>query len=124
MVARVAFAAVIVLALVWPRPLSAEVVELTGGEWVEGRLKEASPSGVVVEVGGQTVTFPADRVVAIYFKGASQGAPAQPAPAAPVAGSQPGAAAPAPPQPSAVLAPAPAATGQAPQPAVPAPPPA
>ena len=89
MVARLAFAAVIVLALVWPRAASAEVVELTGGEWVEGRLKEVSPNGVVVEVGGQTVTFPADRVVAIYFRGTSQGAPAQPAAPSPVAGAQP-----------------------------------
>ena len=83
MLRQLAFSAAIALALALPRPVSAEVVELSGGEWVEGRLKEVSPAGVVVEVGGQTITFPADRVVAIYFRSTSQGAPAQPAPTAP-----------------------------------------
>jgi hypothetical protein len=83
MLGRLAFSAVIVLALVWPRPASPEVVELSGGEWVEGKLREVTPAGVVVEVGGQTVTFPPDRVLAIYFRSSSQGAAAQPAPAGP-----------------------------------------
>ena len=83
MLGRLALSALIVLALVWPRSASAEVVELSGGEWVEGKLREVTPAGVVVEVGGQTVTFAPDRVLAIYFRASSQGAPAQAAPAAP-----------------------------------------
>ncbi len=106
MVGRLAVSGLMVLAVVWPRPASPEVVELSGGEWVEGKLKEVTPAGVVVEVGGQTVTFPPDRVLAIYFRGASssQAPPAQPVPPAPapppsVAPSPPGP----PPAPSAAL---------------------
>lgn len=95
MLGRLAFSAVIVLALVWARSVSAEVVELSGGEWVEGKLREVTPAGVVVEVGGQTVTFPPDRVLAIYFRASSQGAPPQPAPQG--APAQPAPAAPPPP---------------------------
>ncbi|HXJ83179.1 MAG TPA: hypothetical protein VMS64_31405 [Candidatus Methylomirabilis sp.] len=80
MVGRLACSALIVLALVWPWPARAEVIELSGGEWVEGKLKEVSPNGVSVEVGGQTITFPPDRVLAIYFRGPSQGPPTQPPP--------------------------------------------
>ena len=109
MVRRLACFALIMLALVWARPASAEVVELSGGEWVEGRLKEVTPAGVVVEVGGQTVTFPPDRVVAIYFRATSQGAPPQPAPAAP-----PPSPAAAPPPPSAAAPPPPAASASSP----------
>jgi len=104
MVGRLAFAAAIALALVWPRPASPEVIELSGGEWVEGKLKEVTPAGVVVEVGGQTVAFPPDRVLAIYFRASSQGAPAQPGSTAPPPPPAPGL----PPAPSAVsLPPAP-----------------
>ena len=92
---RFAAAAVIALAAVCPRPASPEVVELNGGDWVEGTLKEATPAGVVVEVGGQTITFSADRVRAIYFR-----APGQ----------QPTAAAPTPPQ-SSAAPPSPGAGG-------------
>jgi len=116
MLRRLAVSAAIVLALLWPRPAAAEVVELSGGEWVEGRLKEVTPAGVVVEVGGQTITFPPDRVLAIYFRSTSQGAPAQPALAAP----PPPAAAPlppsaeAPPPPPAGAPSAPSTTGPPP----------
>ena len=106
MLRRLAFSAAVLMALVWPRPTSAEVIELSGGEWVEGRLKEVTAAGVVVEVGGQTITFSPDRVLAIYFRSTSQGALAQPpsAAVAPPSGA-------APPPPSA-----------APSPAAPAPP--
>jgi hypothetical protein len=106
---RLALSAAIVLALVWPRAASPEVVELSGGEWVEGKLREATPAGVVVEVGGQTVTFPPDRVLAIYFRASSQGAPAPP-PTAPPPPS--GAGAPAPP--TSAAPPPPSAAGAAP----------
>ena len=94
MLVRVAVAAVIALAIVGARPASPEVVELNGGDWVEGTLKEATPAGVVMEVGGQTITFAADRVRAIYFRAASQpttapspppASPPAPAPASPAA---------------------------------------
>jgi len=52
MFGRLAVAAIIALALVWPHAASPEVVELNGGDWVQGALKEATPAGVVVEVGG------------------------------------------------------------------------
>ncbi len=116
MLRRLAFSAAIVLALVWPRLASAEVVELSGGEWVEGRLKEVTGAGVVVEVGGQTITFPSDRVLAIYFRSTSQGAPAQPAPTAP----PPSPAASPPPPAAGALTPA--ATAPAPSTASPPPP--
>src|SRR5262245_60684368 len=79
MVGRFAVLVLVALTLVGPRPVVAEVIELNGGDWVEGRLKEVTPSSVVVEVGGQTITFPSDRVAAIYFRGASQGPSAPPA---------------------------------------------
>src|SRR5881296_479973 len=80
MFGRLAVAAIIVLALVSPGPATAEMVELNGGDWVQGVLKEATPAGVVVEVGGQTIRFSTDRVRAIYFAAPSQPAQAQPAP--------------------------------------------
>src|SRR5437867_2825999 len=86
MIPALAVAVLALLTLLWSRPASAELVELTGGEWVEGALKEATPGGVVVEVGGQTVRFSRDRVRAIYFGASGQSAqPAQPARQAPTA---------------------------------------
>jgi hypothetical protein len=83
MAGRLATAILVLLVFTWPRPASPETVELIGGEWVEGALKEATPTGVVLEIGGQSVKFPADKVRAIYF-----GAPPQsPAPILPPASS-------------------------------------
>lgn len=45
----------------------ADVVELGTGEKVEGRFKQASDAGVVIEVAGQPVTIAAGKVRAIYF---------------------------------------------------------
>lgn len=100
MLVRLAVAAVIALAIVGPRPASPEVVELNGGDWVEGTLKEATPAGVVVEVGGQTITFAPDRVRAIYYRAPSQPTAAQPPPPGPP---------PSTPSPSPAVAPAPTA---------------
>jgi len=83
MFGRLVAAAIIALALGWHRPATAEMVELNGGDWVQGTLKEATPAGVVVEVGGQTIRFSTDRVRAIYFTAPSQPAQAQPAQAQP-----------------------------------------
>ena len=104
MVGRLAAFVLAVLTLVCPVPAFPEVVELNGGEWVEGRLKEVTPAGVVVEVGGQTVTFPSDRVQAIYFRGSSQAPPAPPAGPPPPA--PPGAVPSAPPEAAAPASPA------------------
>ena len=82
--ARLAVAVVIALASVGPRPASAEVVELSGGDWVEGTLKEVTPAGVVMEVGGQTITFSPDRVRAIYFRTPPSSPSSPPSPPAPV----------------------------------------
>lgn len=59
----------------------ADVVELKTGQRVEGTLRQASPAGVVVEVGGQTIRFDADKVRAIYFGAAPVVTPATAAPA-------------------------------------------
>jgi len=92
MIGRLAVAMVVALTLVWPHPAPAELVELSGGQWVEGALKEATPTGVVVEIGGQTVRFSPDRVRAIYFGAPSQSRPAGPQPPQPAPTPQPSAA--------------------------------
>jgi hypothetical protein len=70
------------LMLLWSQPVSADVVELTDGERVEGALTEATPAGVLVEVGGQRIRFEVSKVRAIYF-GPSVRPPAQPETTAP-----------------------------------------
>jgi hypothetical protein len=64
---------------------SADVVELRGGERVEGVLvKEAGPAGVVIELGGQSIRFETTKVRAIYFGSpAPATAPSSAAPAPP-----------------------------------------
>ncbi len=61
----------VVLVVTWfalgLRPASADVLELQSGERVEGALKEATPDGVVIEIGEQRITFDAATVRAIYF---------------------------------------------------------
>jgi hypothetical protein len=108
MVGRLAVLVLVALTLVGSRQAVAEVIELNGGDWVEGRLKEVTPSSVVVEVGGQTITFPSDRVAAIYFRGSTPGPPAPPAgPPSPAPLAAPPVAAPS--APTGTTAPAPAA---------------
>lgn len=55
------------LSLVASAPSWADVVELNTGQRIEGIFKKAGPSGVVIEVGGQTITFDQEKVRAIYF---------------------------------------------------------
>lgn len=45
----------------------ADTVELKTGEKIEGRFKQATDAGVVIEVGGQPITFGMDKVRAIYL---------------------------------------------------------
>jgi len=63
---------------------AADVIELRSGQRIEGTLHQASPAGVVLEVGGQARTFETDDVRAIYFTAA---AARRPDVAAPVTGS-------------------------------------
>jgi hypothetical protein len=58
----------------------ADVVELKTGQRVEGTFKEATSGGVVIEVGGQTITFEKDKVRAIYFGTAPTSGSVQPSP--------------------------------------------
>jgi hypothetical protein len=86
MIGRSAVAGLAALALVvWAGPASPEVLELVGGERIDGALKEATPAVVVVEVGGQTLRLPTDRVRAIYFGPAPPPVPSPPSPAPPPA---------------------------------------
>jgi hypothetical protein len=48
-------------------PLLADVVELNTGEQVQGRFRQATSGGVVIEVAGQSITLPLGKVRAIYF---------------------------------------------------------
>jgi hypothetical protein len=45
----------------------ADTIELKTGERLEGTFKEATAAGVVIEVGGQAITMPMEKVRAIYF---------------------------------------------------------
>ena len=59
---------------------SGDTIELKTGERVEGAFKQADSAGVVIEVAGQSITIPLEKVQAIYFGAA---------PARPVAGPAP-----------------------------------
>jgi hypothetical protein len=47
--------------------LRGDTVELKTGERLEGTFRQASASGVLIEVGGQPITLPLEKVHAIYF---------------------------------------------------------
>ncbi len=56
---------------------SADVLELKTGERVEGTFKQATVAGgVVIEIGGQSITMPFAKVRAIYIGAAPTAAPA------------------------------------------------
>lgn len=46
---------------------AAEVVELKTGQRVEGELKSVTPTEVLLDVAGQPITFPREKVAIIYF---------------------------------------------------------
>jgi len=75
----------IVLIVIWLAlglgPASADVLELRGGERVEGVLKEATPAGVTIEIAGQSIKFDGSIVRAIYFGSPASLPPPLPAPA-------------------------------------------
>jgi hypothetical protein len=48
-------------------PAWADVVQLTTGDRVEGRFKQATAASVLIEAGGQDIAFPREKVQAIYF---------------------------------------------------------
>jgi hypothetical protein len=48
-------------------PAVADTIELTTGEKVNGKFKQATDSGAVIELGGQALTFPLSKVRAIYL---------------------------------------------------------
>jgi hypothetical protein len=54
----------------------ADTIELKTGQKVDGTFRQATAAGVVVEVGGQVLTFPLDQVRAIYFGSAPTSAAA------------------------------------------------
>jgi hypothetical protein len=68
-----------ILLLVAFATIRADTVELKTGEKIEGKFKQATQAGVVIEVGGQAVTFGIEKVRAIYFGSApvSQQVPSQ-----------------------------------------------
>lgn len=47
--------------------LLADTIELKTGERTDGTFKQATASGVVIEVAGQSLTIPLEKVSAIYF---------------------------------------------------------
>jgi hypothetical protein len=57
----------IALLLVGPAPAGADVIDLAGGQRVEGTDVRASPDHVTVRVGGQTLIFPRAQVRAVHF---------------------------------------------------------
>ncbi len=54
--------------LIFVSAASAEIVELKTGARLEGTLKQVTPAGVVIEVGGETVNVAPEKVRAIYFE--------------------------------------------------------
>lgn len=70
--------AMIVMSLLTVAPVLADVVELKTGQRVEGTFKQATQAGIVIEVGGQTITFDREKVRAIYFGTAPSSVPPQP----------------------------------------------
>jgi hypothetical protein len=61
--------------------LTADTIELRTGERIDGTFKQATSAGAVIEVAGQTITIPLEKVKAIYFGAAPSAGPAVPAPA-------------------------------------------
>ena len=60
--------------------LSGDTLELKTGERIEGAFKQANLAGAVIEVGGQAITIPLEKVRAIYFGGAPARTGVSPAP--------------------------------------------
>lgn len=50
-----------------PARNTTDVVELLSGHRIEGAVRQTDNTGIVIEVGGQTITFERDKVRAVYF---------------------------------------------------------
>jgi hypothetical protein len=69
---RILFAFVLSFCLTLPEAIAADTIEPKSGERLEGKFKQATfAGGVVIEIGGQPVSFALDKVAAIYLAGAS-----------------------------------------------------
>src|SRR5205814_7701010 len=65
-----------------PLGAHADVIELTNGERIVGKIKDATPTGVVIQVRGKDVRIPQARVRSIAFEAEPAPGPAAKAPAA------------------------------------------
>lgn len=103
--AAVALVSVLLASL--PRLAGADVVELTTGERVEGTVKQATPAGVVIDVGGRELRIRQDRILGISFEPLPVSlTPAPPPTFPPPPPVTPQVAAPAPPPPARAISPA------------------
>jgi hypothetical protein len=57
----------IFLPMLFALGLRGDTIELKTGERIEGTFKQATSAGVVIQVGGQSITIPLEKVRAIYF---------------------------------------------------------
>ena len=56
-----------VASLIFAMNLTADTVELKTGERIDGTFRQAGVAGVVIEIAGQSMTIPMERIQAIYF---------------------------------------------------------
>ena len=63
---RLAFS-LAVLPLLFAPSLRGDTIELKTGERIDGAFKQATAAGAVIEVGGQPITIPLEKIKAIYF---------------------------------------------------------
>jgi hypothetical protein len=76
---RLAFS-LAVLPLLFGLSLSGDTIELKTGERIEGAFKQANSAGAVIEVAGQPITIPLEKIQAIYFGAVPSRTVAGPAP--------------------------------------------
>jgi hypothetical protein len=57
----------VVLSPLFTLSLWGDTIELKTAEHIEGIFKQATSTGAVIEVGGQSITVPLEKVRAIYF---------------------------------------------------------
>lgn len=69
-----------VLSSLFALSLIGDTIELKTGERIEGAFKQATAAGAVIEVGGQPITIPLEKVKAIYFGSAPTRTATAPAP--------------------------------------------
>jgi len=61
-----------------PTPSWADTVELRNGQRIEGSLREANATAVVIESGGRAVVIPREQVAVIYLDGPTVASPGRP----------------------------------------------